>query len=70
MPFGRQLGDLRKVQEWKKSAKSTHVGSKGKATLPAVRKWVKEVKPSEFYAKWKMDSPNYKDDSVEIFYKN
>jgi hypothetical protein len=70
MPFGRQLDDARKVQEWKKTAKSTHVGSKGKATLPAVRKWVKENKPTEFYAKWKMDSSNYKDDSVEIFYKN
>ena len=70
MPFGRQLDDSRKVGEWKKTSKSTHVGAKGKGTLPSVKKWVKENKPSEFYAKWKMDSSSYKDDSVEIFYKN
>ncbi len=68
-PFGRQLSDLRKVQEWKKTAKSTHVGAKGKNTLTAVRKWAKETKPSEFYAKWKKDSSSWKDDSVEVFYK-
>ena len=69
MPFGRQLDDSRKVGEWKKTAKKAYVGAKGKGTLPSVKKWVKENKPSEFYAKWKMDSSNYKDDSVEIFYK-
>ena len=67
-PFGRQLGDLRKVQEWKKTAKSTHIGAKGKGTMPSVKKWVKEMNLSEFYAMWKKDSSSYKDDSVEIFY--
>jgi len=69
MPFGRQLDDSRKVGEWKKTAKKAYVGAKGKGTLPSVKKWVKENKPSEFYAKWKMDSSSWKDDSVEIFYK-
>ena len=32
-------------------------------------KWVKENKPSEFFASWEKDSSSYKDDSVEIFFK-
>ena len=69
--FGRQLNDLKRVREWKASqgVKTDHVGAKGKSTMAAVKKWVKEVKPTEFYARWKQDSSNYKDDSVEIFYK-
>jgi hypothetical protein len=70
-PFGRQLGDLKKVKDWKASqgVKTDHVGAKGKSTMAAVKAWVKSVKPTEFYARWKQDSSNYKDDSVEIFYK-
>ena len=67
--FGQQLGDLRIVQEWKKSAKTNHVLAKGKPTMAAVKKWAKENKPSEFYARWKRDSSSYKDDSVEVYYK-
>ena len=51
------------------STKKGYVGAKGKATMPAVKQWVKENKPSEFYAQWQGDSSNYKDDSVEIYYK-
>jgi len=36
--------------------------------MPSVKKWVKEMNLSEFYAMWKKDSSSYKDDSVEIFY--
>lgn len=68
-PFGRQLSDLKKVQQWKETAKKGYVGAKGKPTMSQVKKWVKEVKPSEFYARWKKDSDMWKDDSVEIFYK-
>ena len=67
--FGRQISDLKKADEFIKTAKKGYVDGKGKATLPAVRKWVKENQPSEFYAKWKSDSSWYKDDSIEIFYK-
>ena len=68
--FGQRLGDMKKVGVWKKTAKTAHVGSKGKATLPSVRRWVKENKPVEFYAVWKSDSNSYKDDSIEIYYKD
>lgn len=70
-PFGRQIDGLRRSRVFVKEpdTKSYHVGAKGKSTLAAVRAWVKETKPSEFYARWKSDSSIYKDDSVEIFYK-
>jgi len=70
MPFGRQLDDMRKIREFMEGATSYHVGCKGKASLSAVRQWIKERKPTQFYAKWRADSANWKDDSVEIFYKD
>lgn len=68
-PFGRQMDDMKKLKEFMSSAKKTHVGAKGKSTMAAVKKWVKEAKPSQYYAKWQSDSANYKDDSVEVYYK-
>lgn len=67
--FGQQLSDAKIVGDWKKTAKKAYVGAKGKSTLTAVKNWVKEKNPSEFYARWKSDSQSFKDDSVEIFYK-
>lgn len=69
MPFGRQINDIQKIKKWKETAKKDYVDAKGKATLQAVKNWVKDNNPSEFYAKWESDSSSYKDDSVEIFYK-
>ncbi len=67
--FGDQVRMNKFLKPFKKEAKSTRVGSKGKATLASVKAWVKENNPSEFFAKWKPDSSSYKDDSIEIFYK-
>jgi hypothetical protein len=66
--FGRQLDDLKRINAFKLKAKSYHVGSKGKATLSAVRTWLKEQKPSQYFAVWTSDSSNYKDDCVEVWY--
>ncbi len=66
--LGQQLDDLRKIGEFKATARKYHVYAKGKATLAAVKKWVREFKPKQFYACWGVDSPNYKDDSVEVFF--
>ena len=68
-PFGRQLDDQRKVKDWIKGAKKTFVGAKGKPTIPEVRRFIKSSGFNEFYAKWKSDSSIWKDDSVELFYK-
>lgn len=67
-PFGRQLGDMKKLRSWMETARKGYVGTKGKATMPAVKRWVRENRPTEFYAKWKADSSMYKDDSVEIYW--
>ena len=66
--FGRQIDDIRRINAWKDTAKKGHVDAKGKPTKTAVRRWVNEVKPREFYAQWKSDSASWKDDSVEIYY--
>jgi hypothetical protein len=68
-PFGHQLDDLRAIVKFKEEAKTGYVGAKHKNTMAAVKKWVKLVKPTEFYARWRQDSTWWKDDSVEIFYK-
>ena len=68
-PFGQQIDASKKLKEFKATAKSTRVGAKGKATMTAVKEWIKENKPSEFFASWEKDSSSYKDDSVEIFFK-
>jgi hypothetical protein len=68
-PWGRQLSDLKKIEEFKKTAKVGYAGAKHKTSIKAVREWIKLYEPTEFYAKWKKDSPYYKDDSVKIWYK-
>ena len=68
--FGGVVDNRNVIKEFKNTAKKAWVGAKGKPTLPAVKKWVKENKPSEFYASWKADSSMWKDDSVEIYYKD
>ena len=68
-PFGQQIDAMKKLKEFKTNSKSTRVDAKGKATMSAVKEWVKENKPSEFFASWEKDSSSYKDDSVEIFFK-
>jgi hypothetical protein len=67
-PFGRQIDDLRKVKAFTGTAKTAYVDAKHKGTLAAVKQWIKATNPSEYYAKWRKDSSNYKDDSVQIFY--
>lgn len=67
-PWGRQLDDWAKIKEFQKKAKTYHVDAKGKATMSAVKAWVKAEKPSEFFANWKADSSSWKDDSVKVFY--
>ena len=69
-PFGRSIGDMKKAQTWAETAKTGYVDAKGKNTMPAVKKWIKDNKPTEFYARWKKDKlGEYSDDSVEISYK-
>ena len=66
--FGQQMSDASKIKEFKEKAKLHTIGSKGKSTLASVKAWIKENKPSQYYAKWKSDSSSYKDDCVDIHF--
>lgn len=58
--FGQQINSMKVVKDWKESAKKDYVGSKGKPTLSSVKNWIKENKPTEFYASWGSDSVHTK----------
>jgi len=66
--FGQQLDDLKIIKKFKASAKKESVGTKGKATLTAVKNWIKEHNPKQYWANWQKDSTSYKDDVVDIWY--
>jgi hypothetical protein len=68
-PFGRQLDEWRLIEDFKAKAKSVHVDAKRKATLSAVRAYLKDHKVTEYFACWGKDSSDFKDDSVEVFIK-
>jgi len=65
---GVRPNDLRKIRDWQKTAKKGYVNAKGKATVASFKKWLKLYQPKEYYAKWRKDSPTWKDDSFEVFY--
>lgn len=67
-PFGRRIDDMKKVKEFQAKAKKDYIGTKHKATMPEVKKWIAAVKPSEYYARWTSDSSSHKTDVVEIWY--
>lgn len=67
--MGQQTDDLAKIKAFKETAKKTHVDAKGKSSLAAVKAWVKMRQPDQYYAAWQTDSDNYKDDSVEVWFK-
>jgi len=69
-PFGRQLEGFEVIKQFKATAKSEWISAKvrdGKRGTTEVKRWVKEVKPKEFCAKWLEGEAN--DDSIQIFYK-
>jgi hypothetical protein len=57
------------LQDFKASAKKDWISAKvrdGKKALTEVKRWVKSVKPSEFYVRWPADVD---DDTLDVFYK-
>lgn len=66
-PFGRQLEDLKKVKNFKEESEKKFIGSKGIPTIKAVKEWIKENNPEQFYAQWRKDTKHYKSDVVEIW---
>jgi hypothetical protein len=68
MSFGRQLDYRHIIAEFQKTAKSGHVGQKRKPHKAALRAFIKLNDVTEYYF-ITHDSPNYRDDSFEIWYK-
>jgi len=68
--LGWQISNRDIISAFKKDAKSTYADAKGKPTIPAVKKHLKMLGATEYYANWKSDSSSYKDDSVQIWYKD
>ena len=67
--LGWQISNRDIIGAFKKDAKSTYAGAKGKPTIPAVKKHLKMLGATEYYANWKSDSGIHKTDSVQIWYK-
>ena len=68
LPPGRQVGAYQAVQAFKAVAKSDWISTKardGRRPLAEVKKWIKAVQPSQFYARW---STPVNDDSIQIWY--
>ena len=67
-PFGRQLDELRKIEDFKATAKHGYADAKWKPTISAVKEWVRLYEPKQFFAVWTADSRFLKEDSVQVFY--
>ena len=70
LPFGRRLEAMKKLIKFQdETAKHVeYVGTKRRKILPAVKEWVRDTKPSQFFAVWNSETDFYQEDSVEIFY--
>ena len=68
--FGRQIDSFHKLKAFQDKAKrKAYVNTKRRAALAAVKEWVKENKPAQFFAVWTSETDFYQEDSVEIFYE-
>ena len=68
LPLGRQVEAFQAIAAFKATAKSDWVSTKrraGQRPLAEVKKWIKAVQPSQFYARWPTDVD---DDSLQIWY--
>ena len=69
VPFGRRLEAMKKLFEFQdETEKHEYIRTKRRKILPAVKEWVKDTKPSQFFAVWNSETDFYHDDSVKIFY--
>ena len=66
-PFGRQIDSLKKIEAFKKSAKSTHISIKRTPIAKAFKEFKDLYKPIEFFGATKIND-SFKDDSFKIWY--
>jgi hypothetical protein len=60
--------DRAKLREWMKDAKDTYISQKRKTNAAALKEFKSLYEPSEWYCSF-YDSPNYRDDSFQVFFK-
>ena len=65
LPFGRRMEATNRLMAFQYRAK--HVGY-SEVSQKAVKEWVKDVQPSQFFAFWRSSGRFYHDDYIEIFY--
>lgn len=68
LPFGRQIEYRHKIAEFQAAAKTHFVSQKRKKLKTAVNEFVKLYNVTEFYYRTEIRA-DYKDDSVQIWYK-
>ena len=65
LPFGRRMEAINRLMAFQYRAK--HVGY-SEVSQKAVKEWVKDVQPSQFFAFWRSSGRFCHDDYIEIFY--
>lgn len=70
LPFGRQLDYLRGINIFKETAKQGYIGAKGIPFSKALKQWKTLYRPTEYYCVCRDKDGVWKDDSVEVWYKN
>lgn len=69
MVFGRQIEWFRKFEEFKQNSKSTWISQKRISSAKAIAEAKKLLKPKEYFCQFN-DSPDYRDDSFEFWYRD
>jgi len=67
LPFGRQIEYFRQIEAFKQTAKKVHICQKRRSTGAALKEFKELYQPKFFFCK-NTEGPNYKDDSIEVFY--
>lgn len=68
--FGNQLGNLKKFRDFTKTAKSKTINTKGKASLPTIKREVLFQGYNQFAARWSSDASGTKSDVIVVYYKD
>ena len=67
LPFGRKIDYIRKINEFKNTAKTNHVSQKRKKSSTALKEFLKLYNVDEYYCSF-YDTNQCRDDSYQIWY--
>lgn len=70
LAISRRIQDGKIARDFQDEATHVEISAPGKDSLGAVKKWVEQNKPKEFFAKWMLDSHAFgKSFTVDLYYK-